>query len=421
MTHAVNDAKAALLMAAIATPRLNANPYPLYRRLRGLGPVKVAGAVWVITGYDDASTILRHPAISSEGRNRGFERFYAGEIDRLRESILFKDPPGHTRLRNLVGKAFTVRGVEDLRPRIQQIADDLIDAVAERGRMDLLADFSYPLPTTVICEWLGIPVEDREPFAGWMRALAERMNIQPLMVLAPRSGKVRRGAEAIDNFGAYARGLIERRRAEPRDDFLSTLIAVEEAGDQLSTDELVSLTTVLLVGGFETVANLTANGMLALLRHPDQLARFRADPGLARSLVEEVLRYDTSAQMAVRTATEDIRLGGRTIRGGDLVLVIMAAANRDPAQFVDPDRLDIARRPNPHLSFIAGIHYCAGAPLARLEAQIALTTLAQRLPDLRLDRSTPAWRSTIALRGLKALPLVFDTVLPASTDHAPAT
>jgi hypothetical protein len=415
MTSLVDRAKASLLAASVLTRPFRANPYPVYRRLRQLGSVRLPPGVWVITGYDDASTVLRHPAISSEGHNKWFERFFAGEVDDLRQTLLFRDPPDHTRLRGLVSKAFTVRGVEDMRPRIQQIADELIDAIADRGRMDLLADFTYPLPTTVICEWLGAPAEDHAKFGEWMRALADRFNPEPGMII--RQGpKVKRGQQATAAFGAYVSDLIEERRARPRDDFLSALIAVEEDGDKLTNDELGAMAAVLLIGGHETVANLTANGMLALLHHPDQLELLRADPTLAKSAVEELLRYDTPAQMVVRTAIDDVPLRDVTIPRGELVVVILGAANHDPAQFTDPDDLDITRRPNPHLGFIAGIHYCIGAPLARLETQIAINTLTRRLPDLRLDTTKPTWRGSLALRGMQTLPLAFDH----ATSAAPA-
>lgn len=410
MARLLPGAKASLLMAAALSPLGRANPYPLYRRLQDLGPVKIP-TIWIITRYDDASALLRHPSVSSENHNPWFDRFFAGEVEGLRQTILFRDPPDHTRLRTLVGKAFTVRGVENLRPRIQEVADGLVDAVAHRGEMDLLADFTYPLPTTVICEWLGIPAADHQHFSGWMRDLADRFNADPTMLV--RRAKVRKGQAAQASFGAYLEQLIAERRAHPRDDFLSTLIAVEEDGDQLNTDELGAMAAILLIGGHETVANLTANGMLALLRHPEQMDRLRGDPSLAKSAVEELLRYDTPAQMAVRTALEDIDVGGTTIPAGDLILVVMGAANRDPRHFADPDQLDITRKPNAHLGFIAGIHYCVGAPLARLEAQIAITTLTQRLPDLRLAKSTPRWRGSLALRGMRELPVSFTEVRSA--------
>lgn len=411
----LTSARATTLVLSLLTPRRRDNPYATYRRLHDVAPVRLTPlGLWVITGYDDASTVLRHPAISSEGHNRIFERFFAGEAESLRNTLLFRDPPGHTRLRGLVNKAFTTRGVEDLRPRVEQIANELIDRIVDHGRMDLLDDFAYPLPTTVICEWLGVPVDDRPLFAAWMRALAERFNVQPSLLLW-RRGRMQRGREAVDGLGNYMRDLIAQRRRDPQDDFLSTLIAVEEDGEMLSEDELVAMATILLLGGHETVANLTASGMLALLRHPEEIQRLRGDPGLIRSAVEELLRYEPPAQMMVRTAGEDIHLGRATIPRGDLVLIIVGAANRDPGQFADPDRLDIGRQPNAHLGFAAGIHYCIGAPLARLEAQTAITTLLRRLPDLQVDTTSPVWRGTIALRGLQSLPLKFT---PPHSDKA---
>jgi cytochrome P450 len=230
-----------------------------------------------------------------------------------------------------------------------------------------------------------------------------------------RNGRVRRGQDAATSLGLYFADLIDERRRHPRDDFLSTLIAIEDDGDRLSATELVAMAVLLLLGGHETVANLTANGMLTLLRHPDQLDRLRTDPTLAKSAVDELLRYETSVHMAVRAAGDDIELERATVRRGETVLVVLAAANRDPARFPEPDRFDVARHPNPHLGFAAGIHYCIGAQLARLETQIALTTLLERLPGVRLATDRPDWRDTIALRGLESLPLVFDAEQRATT------
>ena len=411
MHDLIRQAKGTALLVRALGPRGRTDPYPIYRQLRDLGPVRLP-TMWVVSRYEDVSRVLRDPTTSSEGHNPWFERFFGSEVDGLRQTILFSDPPDHTRLRGLVSKAFTVRGVEDLRPRIQAIADELVDAVADRGRLDLLADIAYPLPTTVICEWLGIPREDQGQFGPWMRDLANRFNPE-LAMFVRRGSKVARGRAAEEAFATYVEGLIAERRAHPRDDFLSALIAAEEAGEVLTTEELVAMTTILLVGGHETVANLTGNGMLALLRHPDQLDRLRTDPGLAPTAVEELLRYDTPAQMAVRTAGTDLELSEATIPAGDLILLVLGAANRDPEAFDRPDEVVLDRKPNPHLAFAAGVHYCIGAPLARLEGQVALTTLARRLPDLRIGPEGPTWRGTLALRGMERLPLRFDEVIPA--------
>lgn len=314
--------KAYRTVLPLLTPSPHADPYPTYRRLRAQGPLLLRPfGMWVISSYEHANLLVRHPAVSSANRNKLFEAFFRGEAEDIRKTILFSDPPDHTRLRSLVSKAFTPR-------RIEQLTAYLLDRIRER-------------------------------------------------------------------------------RAAPGDDLLSALIAAEEDGSQLDEGELVAMTGLLLVGGFETVANLTANGLLALLRHPDQLDRLRRDPTLGESAVEELLRYDTPVQMVVRTTLADISVGPTVIRKGQLMLIVLGAANRDPAQFRDTDRLDLGRAPNAHLTLIAGHHFCLGAHLARIELQVAFSTLLRRLPDLHLDAPRLGWRHTIALRGLRSLPLSY--------------
>jgi cytochrome P450 len=319
-------------------------------------------------------------------------------------SMLDRDPPDHTRLRGLASKAFTPRVVEALRPRIQQIVDDLLAGVEPRGGMDLIEEFAYPLPVIVICEMLGVPVEDHERFKGWSLDLARGLDS---VLLGPDSEVARRSGAAREALTEYFRGLIGTRRVSPRADLLSALIAAEEAGDRLTEHELLATCILLLVAGHETTVNLIGNGTLALLRHPDQLRRLRENPGLIAGAVEELLRYDGPVQRTARTPTADVVIGGRTIGKGEIVMPFLGAADRDPAQFPDPDRLDIARSDNRHVAFGWGIHFCLGAPLARVEGQIAIGTLVHRLPKLALATDTPEYRPSLTLRGLHALPLTF--------------
>src|SRR2546428_6436627 len=318
--------------------------------------------------------------------------------------MLVRDPPDHTRLRSLVNKAFTPRVVEALRPHIQDIVDGLLKNVAGQGSMDLVEDFAYPIPVIVICEMLGVPVEDRERFKEWGLAIARGLDT---ILLPPDSDVPQRSAAARHALGEYFRALIAERRASPRGDLLSALIAAEEAGDKLSEDELLATCILLLVAGHETTVNLIGNGTLALLRHPHELRRLRESPGLIASAVEELLRYDGPVQRTARIPSEDVTIGGRTIGKGEMVLPFIGAADRDPAQFPDPDRLDLARTDNRHIAFGWGMHFCLGAPLARVEGQIAIDALVRRLPKLELVTDEPEYRESLTLRGLKTLQVRF--------------
>jgi len=319
-------------------------------------------------------------------------------------SMLDRDPPDHTRLRGLVSKAFTPRVVEGLRPRIQQIVDGLLDGVAAKGSMDLIEEFAYPIPVAVICEMLGVPVEDHERFKGWSLDIARGLD---LIWLGPDSEVGRRSVAARHSLAEYFRGLIAQRRAAPRADMLSGLIAAEEAGDKLNEIELLATCILLLIAGHETTVNLIGNGMLALLRHGDQLRRLQQDPTLIGGAIEELLRYDGPVQRTARIPSEDVTIGGRTIARGEMVMPFIGAADRDPVQFPEPDRLDIGRADNRHIAFGWGIHFCLGAPLARIEGQIAINSLIQKWPKLALATDRPEYRQSLTLRGLKALPVSF--------------
>jgi cytochrome P450 len=318
--------------------------------------------------------------------------------------MLDRDPPDHTRLRGLVSKAFTPRALEKLRPGIQQIVDALLDQVAGRGSMDLIEEFAYPLPVRVICEMLGVPVQDHERFKAWGLDIARGLDA---IMLPPDSEVGQRSVSGRRALAEYFRELIAERRAAPRDDMLSALIAAEEAGDKLNEEELLATCILLLVAGHETTVNLIGNGTLALLRHPAELRKLRDHPGLIGSAVEELLRFDGPVQRTARIPSEDITIGGQTIGKGELVMPFLGAADRDPAQFPDPDRLDLTRTDNRHIAFGMGIHFCLGAPLARMEGQIAIKTLLARLPRLTLATDRPRFRQSLTLRGLQALPVSF--------------
>jgi cytochrome P450 len=388
-------------------PAFVADPYPTYHRLRAEDPVHHSPlGFWVLTRYPDVMTMLRDPRLTKEP----IAAFVAARFGMavpppgLGLSMLDRDPPDHTRLRGLVSKAFTPKALESLRPGIQQIVDDLLADAAGRGQMDLIEEFAYPIPVRVICEMLGVPVRDHERFKGWGLDIARGLDA----IMLPADSEVgQRSVSGRRALAEYFRELIAERRAAPRDDMLSALIAAEEAGDKLNEEELLATCILLLVAGHETTVNLIGNGTLALLRHADQLQKLRENPGLIVTAVEELLRFDGPVQRTARIPSEDLTIGGRTIPKGEMVMPFLGAADRDPAQFPDPDRLDITRADNRHIAFGMGIHFCLGAPLARMEGQIAINTLLARLPKLALATDQPQFRQSLTLRGLQALPVSF--------------
>lgn len=394
---------------AMATPEFRQDPYPLYARMRREDPVyRSSQGMWYLTRYADVEAAIRDPRLSSDlerlrrwqVRQTGKDGFDNKLGERLGHSMINTDPPDHTRLRKLVNKAFTPRRAKGLRPRIEGIVDELLDDAAAAGpTIDLIGAVAYPLPVTVICELLGVPRSDQGRVRGWSRQILD----QPESPLPLESSE--RMEQAVEEFLNYLEDLVRRRRAEPGDDLISALIAVQERGDQLSDDELLSTCFLLLIGGHETSVHLIGNGTLSLLRHPDQLRRLQQDPGLIRSAVEELLRYDSPVQMLIRVAVGALEIGGVTLGDGDMVLPMLGAAHRDPDRFADPDLLNLGRADNRHLSFGSGPHFCVGAPLARLEGEIAIGALVRRLPALRLDTDTLEWRSNPELRGLEALPV----------------
>ena len=360
---------------------------------------------WVLTRYEDVVAALRDPRLAKEAISAIVAaRIGATPTPVTSLSMLDRDPPDHTRLRSLVSKAFTPRVVETLRPRIQQVVDGLLAGVQSRGSMDLIEEFAYPIPVVVICEMLGVPLEDHERFKGWGLDLARGLDS---MLLPPESDVMKRSFAARQALAQYFRDLIAARRKSPRADLLSALIAAEEAGDKLTEEELLATCVLLLIAGHETTVNLIGNGTLALLRHPDQLRRLRENPGLIVSAVEELLRFDGPVQRTARVPNVDVTIAGHKIAAGEMVMPFIGAADRDPAQFANPDRLDIGRTENRHIAFGWGIHFCLGAPLARVEGQIAINTLVQALPKLALTTDAPEYRLSLTLRGLKSLPVSF--------------
>ena len=384
-------------------PAVLSDPYPLFHRLRTEDPVHWEADLefWALTRYADALYALREDSLLSSAIHDSPRPGGVG-LSSARWFV-FLDPPRHTRLRALVHSAFTPQVVEGLRARIQAIVDELLDRAAEAGRLDLIADLGFPLPAIVIAELLGVPAEDRAQFRAWSADLAAAGGLVRMAADgAERLSRARAGGAALN---AYFRDIIRERRSAPRDDLVSRLTGVQSAEGTLSEEELVDTCALLLFAGHETTTNLIGNGMLALLRHPDELSRLRADPSLIGSAVEELLRYDSPVQMRVRVARETVEIGGRRIAKGQRVLILVGAANRDPARFPDPDRLDIARPDNRHLAFGHGIHFCTGAPLARLEGAIAIRRLLRRFPRLELTTDQLAWRETLTLRALNALPV----------------
>jgi cytochrome P450 len=368
------------------------------------------GGAWIVTAYDDATALLKDPRFiknvqqlsppDSEQNTTGERASMLRQFLTFRRDMLTVDPPDHTRLRSLVSKAFTPRMIEQLRPRIQQIADELVNAVQVQGSMDLIADFAFPLPITVISEMLGIPTADRPQFRTWTKTI----------VHAPVGPHMEDKLAALSEFVQYIQTLLADKRAHPGSDLTSSLVQIEERGDTLSETELISTIFLLIVAGHETTVNLIGNGMLALLEHPDQMHQLRADLSLLPGAIEELLRYTAPVSLSSpRWASEDISMHGTVIHKGEMLFVSLIGADTDPQQFPDPARLDIVRQENQHVAFGKGIHYCLGAPLARLEGQIAIGTLLQRLPHLR--KASPAaqltWTQNPILRGLMCLPVTF--------------
>jgi cytochrome P450 len=389
-------------------PAFIANPYPFYTQLRSFMPVwkDPAGRV-ILTRYDDANRLVRDRQFGkflndpeNLARRFGPTAMQEPAVVELSQMMLTQDPPDHTRLRGLVAKVFTARKMEDMRPFIQRLTDQLLDKVEQNGEMDAIRDLAFPLPVLVICELLGIPEEDRGHFVNGSASGGVLLN-----PVVPTRAELDRANEGTRESEAYFERLFELRRKEPRDDLLTLLVQAEEAGDRLTPAELRANCNLLFGAGHETTVNLIGNGLWALHKNPSQWAAIRDDPSLIPNAIEEVLRYESPVQMVSRMASEPVDFGGTVVQPGVQIIALLGAANRDPAEFPDPDRMDVTRERSKPLSFGGGIHFCIGAQLARIEAEVVFTTLLRRLPDITLpERDDPKWRESFTLRGLTTLP-----------------
>jgi len=417
MTHAPVESTAPLAPISPLAPidvtdaAFKANPFPFYARLRAEAPVfpvtlPTKQRAWLVTRYDDALGVLTDERFAKDRLNAMSPAqlkkapWLPPLFKPLERNLLGVDAPDHTRLRARVHKAFTPRRIAEMRDQIQTVTDELLDAAAPRGGMDLIADFALPLPLTMIGRILGVPDADHDKFHRWTRAFVAAGTHRNPVVLVP----------TLLRFMGYLKKLIRERRAHPADDLITALVEAQEGRDHLSDDEVLAMLFLLLSAGHETTVNLIGSGVLALLEHPDQLALLRHDPAHGKTAIEELLRFVCPAEMATeRYAREAITIAGTTIPRGELTLAVIASANRDAAHFDHPDALDLTRTPNKHLAFGHGAHYCIGAPLARLEGQIALTTLVQRMPHLRLGIAPEQvhWRGGFILRGVETLPVSF--------------
>lgn len=392
-------------------PEMLHDPYPLYQRLRSVDPVHWSEKfnAWIVTRYEDVVAGLNDLRLSSDrsgyfqdmADNNELEPFFSF----LSHRMIFNDPPEHTRLRGLVSKAFTPHVIEGMRPHIQQLVDRFLDAKRDAGRMDLIRDFAFPLPATVITEMLGVSPEDRDRLKKWSDDFVIFFSTHPAKITVDQ---YRRALQSMREMEDYFRAALPAIRSAARPGLLHTMELAEAHGDQLSEEELLANANLLLVAGHETTTNLIGNGMLALLRHPDQMQKLKDNPSLLPGAIEELLRYVGPVQFTNRLARDDVPLGGKMIRRGQFVFLFLAAANRDPAHFPDPERLDITRAAHKHVAFGLGHHFCLGAPLARLEAQVAFATILRRLPNLRLATDPLRYRDNFNLRGLETLPVVFD-------------
>jgi cytochrome P450 len=396
----------------LADPATLPDPYPVLAGLRAASPfAEQDGAFVVAAKHADIAAVLRHPNASSE-RNKSRLATTVPRRRSERPSFLSLDPPDHTRLRRLVSKAFTPRRIAQLEPRIREVAAGLLNGAAAAGQLELVSQLAYPLPVRIISEMLGVPVEDHPRFAGWSARLAH--SLQPTFGLNPEEAISRAEAAqaASDEFAEYFRELIAARRVHPATDLLTAMVQAEDNGEMLTEDELIATCVLLLVAGHETTVGLISNAVLALLRHPDQLALLRANPALAASAVEETLRYDAPVQMTARVAKGALPVGDLVAQNDALVLLLLAAAGRDPAIYPDPDRFDIRRGAANHLAFAAGPHFCLGAPLARLEATVVLESFATGMIEPELDEASLTYKPNLNLRGPEQLVVRFAALSP---------
>lgn len=391
-------------------PEVLANPYPLYERLRSEDPVHWDPYLhaWVVTRYADVATVFQRMSAArtpSPARLAELGLEQLGPIAKVMvRQMLFLDPPEHSRVRGLAAAAFTPRRVERLRAHIQDISDRLVGSVIRSGRMEVMADIANPLPAIVTAEMFGIPTDDHVMLKDWSQDFAEMLgNFQH------NPGRTSRVLASVEAMTTYFSKAVRRQPTQPTDGLINALTTAEVDGDRLTEEEVVANLIVTMVGGQETTTNLIGNGILTLLRNPEQMERLRRDLSLMPSAVEELLRYESPSQHTARLAPADLELGGKAIKKRDAVIAVMGAANRDPERFPDPDRLDIGRQDNRHMAFAWASHFCFGAPLARIEGQIVLTTLLQRMPEMQLTSAPINWRANLGLRGLTALPVEFTT------------
>jgi pimeloyl-[acyl-carrier protein] synthase len=407
-THSEGKQKEILSLYHLLDPEVLANPYPLYHQLRSEDPVHWDPYLhaWIVTRYADVITVFQR---FSANRTFTPEQLTALGLQSLTPlakvmvlQMLFLDPPAHARVRGLASKAFTARRVEGLRSHIQDITNSLLDAVRDKSHMDVIKDLAYPLPAIVTAEMLGVPTSDWPQLTAWSADFAQVLgNFQHNPDNAPKVIK------SLEEMTAYFRAAVRDQRNHPRDGLISAYLSAEIDGDRFTEEEVVANTIVTMVGGQETTTNLIGNGILTLLRHQDQLERLKADMSLIPSAVEELLRYESPSQHTARLAPDEVTLGGKMIRKRQAVIAVMGAANRDPERFPDPDRLDIGRQDNRHVAFAWASHFCFGAPLARIEGQVAFKTVLQRMPNLKLEPGPITWRENLGLRGLKALQVSF--------------
>jgi len=393
--------------------KFNANPYPTYHRLREEDPVHryLIGGDWIVTRYADVKAVLKSGCVRTDDRPKSIQernKYFLHKEKNLdilayttSRFLFYMNPPDHTRLRGLVGKGFSSIVVERMRPHIQEIVDELLDKVRHKGSMDIVAELASPLSVSVISKLLGIPKEAQQQLHQWTNVLSRILD--PLVSLKEYEAM----NQATEEIQEYLRTLIAEREKEPQEDFISNLIAAKDQSDRLSQKDLLAICTLLFGAGEETTGNTIGNGMLALLQHPNQMEQLKREPTMIQSAVEEVIRYDSAIQMLTRIATDNLEIGNQTIKAGEKIVLCLGAANRDPAQFPNPDELNINREQNHHLAFADGIHYCLGAALARVETQIAINTLIQTFPDLKLASNKLEWKKSIVIRGLKSLSVSF--------------
>jgi cytochrome P450 len=409
----VESDDAALSLYHLLDPAVLANPYPLFRRLRQENPVHWDPFLhaWIVTRYADVLEVLHTFAADRTPSPEQLASMGLSQMAPLAQlmvkQMLFMDASAHTRLRGLASQAFTPARIETLRAHIQEIVNQLLDAVQDRGSMDVIADLAEPLPAIVTAEMLGLPVEDRHRLKAWSANFAEMLgNFQHNPDHAVRMLKT------VEEMTAYFRDAVQETKRHPREGLIHSLLTAEIDGDRLTEQEVVANTIITMVGGQETTTNLIGNGVLTLLRHPEQMEKLRGNPLLTVSAVEEMLRFESPSQHTARLAPIDRQLGGKQIRKRQAVIAVMAAANRDPERFPEPDRFDVARADNRHLAFGYAAHFCFGAPLARMEGQVAFATLLRRFEEIQLVPQDLVWRTNLGLRGLTSLKVSFEVSEP---------